>query len=116
MSKLTLQTLGRMLVERRDKRGLREVAREIGVSPATLSRFERGYLPDLDTFGKICKWLKVDPGQVLGVKPVVAATPKTAVHFRKDQALKPETAQALAEMILAAQRALMATEGMEEGH
>lgn len=114
MSKLTLQTLGRMVVERRGTKGVREVAREIGVSPATLSRFERGYLPDLDTFGKICKWLRIDPGEVLGVKPPITAIPKAAVHFRKDQALEPETAKALANMILAAQRALMVTEGAEE--
>jgi transcriptional regulator with XRE-family HTH domain len=113
MPKLTLQTLGRMLVEKRGTRGVRETAKEIGISPATLSRVERGYLPDLDTFGKVCDWLKIDPGQVLGVKAVAAPTPKAAVHFRKDQAVKPRTARALAEMILAAQRALMVTEGAE---
>ncbi len=115
MSKLTLQSLGRMLTEKRGMTGIRQVAREIGVSPATLSRVERGYLPDLDTFGKICKWLRVDPAQILGVKPVVAMTPKAAVHFRKDHALKPNTARALAQMILAAQRALLFAEGREEG-
>jgi len=110
MPKLTLQALGRKLMEKREGRGIREVAHEIGVSPATLSRVERGHLPDLETFGKVCKWLKLDPSEVLGVKSVAVATPKVAVHFRKDRALSPETAQALAKMILAAQRALMASE------
>ena len=113
MPKLTLQSLGRMLMEKRGTSGVRETANEIGISPATLSRVERGYLPDLETFGKVCKWLKVDPGQVLGAKPVAVPTPKAVVHFRKDQTLKPRTARALAEMILAAQRALMVTEGAE---
>src|SRR5690349_16054276 len=101
MPKMTIQTLGRKLVEARGNRGIREVAKEIGVSPATLSRVERGHLPDLETFGKICKWLKIDPGQVLGViTQSAAARPAIAVHFRKDQALDPRTAQALANMIL----------------
>jgi transcriptional regulator with XRE-family HTH domain len=110
MPKITIQTLGRKLIEARGNRGIREVAKEIGVSPATLSRVERGHLPDLETFAKICKWLKIDPGQVLGVTPAAASRPAIAVHFRKDQALDPRTAQALANMILAAQRAILASE------
>lgn len=110
MPKITIQTLGRKLIEARGSRGIREVAKEIGVSPATLSRVERGHLPDLETFGKICKWLKIDPGHVLGVSPAPSARPAIAVHFRKDQALNPETAKALANMILAAQRAILASE------
>lgn len=110
MSKLTLQALGRKLEEKRGNRGIREVANDIGISHSTLSRVERGYLPDLETFSKICKWLNVDPGEVLGVKTTVTTTPKIAVHFRKDQTLSLGTAQALAQMILAAQRALMLSE------
>lgn len=114
MSKLTLQTLGRKLAEQRGGRGVREVAREIGISHATLSRVERGYLPDLDTFSKICRWLNVDAGEVLGAqstnKVTLKAIPKASVHFKKDQTLAPKTAQALAQMILAAQRAMIAAE------
>lgn len=107
---MTLQTLGPKLLERRGDRGIREVAAEIGVSAATLSRVERGYLPDLETFRRICEWLDLDPGEVLRVKPATAGTPVAAIHFRKDQLLSPKTAQALANMILAAQRALLAAE------
>lgn len=93
------------------------MAKQIGVSAATLSRVERGLMPDLDTFSRICRWLKVDPAEILGVKEVVVKRPAAAVHFRKDQALRPVTAQALAEMILAAQRAFMVAEEerVEEG-
>lgn len=107
---MTLQTLGRKLLEKRGERGVRKVAAEIGVSAATLSRVERGYLPDLETFRKVCRWLGVDPGEVLRIKPPTASTPVAAVHFRKDQLLSAKTAQALADMILAAQRALIAAE------
>lgn len=37
--------------------GMRECAKEIGISPATLSRIERGKMPDLMTYAKVCKWL-----------------------------------------------------------
>jgi DNA-binding Xre family transcriptional regulator len=114
MPKLTLQTLGRKLIEKRGAMGIREAAQEIGVSPATLSRVERGHMADLETFGKICRWLNVDPGEVLGVSASAADRPRIGVHFRKDQALKPGTAHALAQMILAAQRALLVSEGAEE--
>jgi transcriptional regulator with XRE-family HTH domain len=105
-----LQVFGRRAKEARGDRGIRTVADEIGVSPATLSRVERGLMPDLETFGKICRWLKVDPAAILGVTEVAAKRPAVAVHFRKDRELKPTTAQALAEMILAAQRAFMVEE------
>jgi transcriptional regulator with XRE-family HTH domain len=75
MPNLTLETLGRVAAEKRGDVGVRAAAKEIGISPATLSRVERGYLPDLDTFGKICKWLNVDAGQVLGVTPTPLPPP-----------------------------------------
>jgi transcriptional regulator with XRE-family HTH domain len=115
MAKLTLRTLGRKLLEKQGDRGVRETAAEIGISPATLSRVERGYLPDLETFGKICRWLEIDPGEVLGIKVAAGpAAPKAAVHFRKDREIAPRTAQALAKLILAAQRALLHSEGGQE--
>lgn len=108
--KQNIEIIGRKLEKARGARGVRAVALEIGVSAATLSRVERGYMPDLETFGKICRWLKIDPAEVLGVKEVVSKRPAVAVHFRKDQALQPTTAEALAQMILAAQRAMMFAE------
>lgn len=110
MSKLTLRTLGRKIVEKRGSVGIREAAQEIGISPATLSRVERGNLPDLQTFGKICGWLGIDPGEVLGFKPATARAP-IAVHFRKESSIQPETAQALAQLILAAERAESVSRG-----
>jgi len=42
---------------RRGKRmSLREAAKQVGVSAASLSRIERGEKPDIDTFVKICQW------------------------------------------------------------
>lgn len=39
---------------------LRKIAEEVGVSAATLSRVQRGKMPDLESFGKICKWMEGD--------------------------------------------------------
>ena len=113
MAKVTLAQLGEILRRERGDRGLREVAHEIGVSPATLSRVERGNVPDLGTFAKICRWLKLNPAEVLGVqssasdaaRPSVAPVVATA-HYRADQTTSPELATALADLILAAQRML----------
>jgi len=106
MAKISLQSLGRRAAEQRGERGIREAASEIGISAATLSRIERGYLPDLKTFSRICKWLGLDPGEVLGIKQATPELPQAAVHFRKDRELAPTTAHALAQLIIAAQRAL----------
>lgn len=96
--------LGRRLRAKRGEQGVRAAAKGIGISPATLSRVERGHLPDLETFGKICQWLEIDPGEILGVSGQSSSHSKIAVHFKKDQTLRPETAQALAQLILTAHR------------
>ena len=108
MPQPSLKTLGQMITQRRGSRGVRVTAAKIGISPATLSRVENGHLPDLENFQKICRWLKVDPSQVLGFDADTENQPIAAVHFRKDRTMELETASALAEMILAAQRALIA--------
>jgi transcriptional regulator with XRE-family HTH domain len=116
VAKVTLSNIGQLLRERRGNGGIREVAREIGISPATLSRVENGKLPDLETFSKVCRWLKIDPGEVLGYKSGVANSVLSqsiivSAHLRADKTQSPEAAQALAEMILAAQRMISESRG-----
>ena len=110
MPNVNIHMLGQMLAQKRSGVGIRAVAKEIGVSPATLSRVERGFLPDLETFSKICEWVGVNPANVLGVKVKSEQIPKVAVHFKKSAALAPNTAKALAQMVLAAHRAWLASE------
>ena len=116
MSRMTIEQLGPMLKVQRGSRGIRAVAAEIGVSIATLSRVETGRQPDLDTFSKLCRWLNIDPGEVLGFSasadPGHASSATNAMgtgvyaHFRAEMAMKPETAQHLGALILAVQRAV----------
>lgn len=107
---MTLLRLGVMLRDRRGGRGIRDVAQEIGISPATLTRVESGRLPDLATFQKICSWLKVNPAEILDVPLEKTAAPSeglaAAVHLRADQTLPENAASDLAHLILVAQREL----------
>lgn len=41
------------------KVGIREAAKEIGISPATLSRCENGKAPDVYTYFYCCRWLGI---------------------------------------------------------
>ncbi|MEX2126092.1 MAG: helix-turn-helix transcriptional regulator [Woeseia sp.] len=109
--KPSLDTLGQLIVEKRGSIGVRAAAKEIGISAATLSRVENGYLPDLQNFQLICQWLGVDPNQILGFASSRESRDdeiRASVHFRKEKTTSPETAAALAKMILHVQRALAA--------
>lgn len=114
MAKITLERIGVELKERRGERGLREVATEIGISTATLSRIEAGKQPDLETFSKLCKWLQLDASAILGCGPdapqegpesgVQSNIPRRAlVHFRAKREMTPETVNHLSHLILAVQ-------------
>lgn len=110
MNQISLETLIERVKSKKAGDGIRETAALIRISPATLSRFLRGNLPDLETFKKICAWVEVDPGEVLGFRPPSPATAQVRVHFRKESTVDPSTAKALAELILIAQQQLLREE------
>lgn len=104
---VTLENLGLRVKEKRGKQGIRAAAKEIGISHATLSRVERGFMPDLVNYRRICRWLGIDVEDIVGG----ASMPDESlarVHFRKQPTVSPETAQNLAKMILIAQKAMAA--------
>ena len=106
MVKVTLQNLGTIVREKRGSRGLRTVASEIGTSAPTLSRIESGRMPDLQTFGKLCRWLEVDPATLLDVTQQSTETAPTNIavaHLKAHREIDPKTASALANAILKAQ-------------
>jgi transcriptional regulator with XRE-family HTH domain len=109
---LSIEDFGRLLAAKRGGRGVRAAALEAEVTPSTFSRVENGHMPDLKTFAKLCKWLKRDPREFLGIEAVAPSPnrPRDVVHFKKKKTVQVETAKALAELILAAQRALLAAE------
>src|SRR5690606_5506361 len=113
--KPSLDTLGELILEKRGSMGVRAAAREIGISPATLSRVERGHLPALENFRLICRWLEIDPNRILGFPSAQDAAGseervRASVHFRKQRTTSQKTAAALARLILHVQRAILAQE------
>jgi DNA-binding Xre family transcriptional regulator len=110
MGKITLGQLGSLTRDKRGKTGIRDAAKQVGVSAATLSRIEAGKLPDLDTFSKLCKWLNINPAEILGYRNETAhagAVSTTRVHFRAEKTMSTETAKHLGQLILAVQRAVL---------
>ena len=100
-----MQELSLMVRQKRGDQGLRTAAADIGITHTTLSRVESGKVPDLKTFNLLCKWLGVEPNQILGF---TSATPKThgvriqqpSAHYRAQKTLSPETAQHLGVLIV----------------
>lgn len=110
---LAIGEFGALIARKRGGRGIRAAAAEAGVSSATLSRVENGHMPDLLTFAKICRWLEVDPREFLGFDlEETSVQTKTLAHFRKKKTVSKETAVALGELILAAQRAMQARQDL----
>jgi transcriptional regulator with XRE-family HTH domain len=108
---LPISELGRLITAKRGARGVRAAAAEVGISSATLSRVENGHMPDLGTFAKICKWLDKDPREFLGIEQSNSDHVQHAVaHFKKKKTVSMDTATALGELILAAQKAIRARE------
>ena len=110
--KISLELLRQKLKEKIGPRGIRETAAEIGVSPATLSRLLRGHVPDIETFTRLCRWLRVEPSQVLRVQneETAPSQPIMSMHFRRKKTVDKKTAAALTDLILAAHRAIVHTQ------
>ena len=89
---MELGDIGNLLARRRGNMGVRAAAREIGISPSTLSRIENGHVPDVATLGKVCAWLGEDTSKFTGVGNLQIA-------FKNKKALPPRTAQSLATLI-----------------
>jgi len=109
MPRRTLESLGRMVRDKRGQNKIRETAKEVGVGTATLMRIENGRIPDVETFGKVCKWLNVDPGSFLGFdspstdgQDAQGDLTSISAHFRADRNPQPATVQAIAQMVMLA--------------
>ncbi|MFN8288974.1 MAG: helix-turn-helix transcriptional regulator [Chitinophagaceae bacterium] len=100
MHSINIDALSKMIKSKRSDRGLREVAKEIGISLSTLSRVENGNLPDIDSYMKLCKWLEVSvdfftlPAQKAdSMRQIVVA------NLRADKTLPKKVSESLVEMI-----------------
>jgi hypothetical protein len=84
-------------------------------------RVENGRIPDIETFGKLCNWLKIDPGSFLGFQnedgaasPSNESAVSLSAHFRAERTPEPATVNALAKMILLAVNSQRSSEVLQE--
>lgn len=105
---MEIEKLAQLVVRKRGSMGIRAAAKEIGVSPTTLSRIERGHVPDLKTLDKVCEWIGEDPAKFTGIGGLQIA-------FKKKTAVPQETAKSLANLIELASRKFI-SEIEAEGH
>lgn len=88
---------------RRQRMSLRDLAAEIGVSFNTLSRVERGHLPDLTNYNRIVTWLSAPGLALVGIDVADSddvSTPELlAKHLYTDPRLKPEHASQMMALI-----------------
>jgi transcriptional regulator with XRE-family HTH domain len=89
--------------ERRSRRlSLRDVSDETGVSVNTLSRVERGHLPDLKNYQRLVDWLGVPADTFLETaqsESTVGTLDLVARHFRSDRGLTPDAVEKLNAMV-----------------
>lgn len=124
---INIQALAEAIVRRREEQKLtvRAAASEMeNVSSSTLSRIERGSLPDIDTYMILCQWLGVSPAHFasasVGSKVEKRESPlskeEIVVHLRADKLLNQQTREALITMIevayAAARRNLLPNEAI----
>lgn len=105
---MKIDELAQLVLRTRGSMGIRAAAKEIGISPTTLSRIERGHVPDLRTLDKVCEWIGVDPAKFTGIGGLQIA-------FKKKPAVHQDTAKSLANLIELASEEF-AREIETEGH
>lgn len=100
MNKFNQELFAKRVREKRGDRSLRDVAAELNIGIATLSRVENGKMPDLHNFGVLCEWLGDNPAGyfILDARDNSDLT----IQLRATQAISAETAGAFMEIIRAA--------------
>lgn len=97
-----IEELGPLLRARRraQRLSLRDLADEIDVSFNTLSRVERGHVPDLRNFQRIVDWLGVPAERFLEPEDPGPSTLRAIVrHLDTDQQLTSDAAAKIAAMV-----------------
>jgi len=105
---MRIEDLAGLVRKKKGSMGVRAVAAEIGISPTTLSRIERGHVPDMGTLEKVCAWLEEDMAKFTGIGGLQIA-------FKRNRAMAPNTAKSLAILIELASKQF-ADEIEAEGH
>ncbi len=96
----------------RRKRGLswRQMAKEAGVGPSTLSRMAQGNRPDVDSFAALVHWLRLPAEEFMRhsepdpERQATAPAQAVASLLRADKNLDPDSAAAIDDILQAAMR------------
>ena len=76
---MNINELAPLVLRRRGNMGVRAAAKEIGISPTTLTRIEKGHVPDVGTLNKLSEWLGEEPSKFTGVGDLQIAFNQGAV-------------------------------------
>lgn len=106
---MKLEDLGRLVLQKRGSMGLRAAAKEIEISPTTLSKIENGHVPDQMTLQKVCKWIGQDVTKFTAMGGLQIA-------FKKDRTMALETATSFAKLIQKAEEQFKAHVQSVAGH
>lgn len=98
------EELRRRVIERRKELGfsLRAAAEHSGVPFNTLSRVEKGHLPDLANFGRLVAWVGIDPAELFRATPQVRSesTPSAIrASLHADRHLSEQAAEQIANLV-----------------
>lgn len=100
---ISLDQLGGEVLEKRGDRRLEDVVSDIGISAATLSRVERGQIPDLATVQKLAEWLDVNVKAAgtddTGIETEADLERAVAVYLRAKKNLPEKTARSIAKSV-----------------
>lgn len=104
-----ISRLGGVLKARRRERrlSLRDLSDQTGVSLNTLSRVERGHVPDLKNFQRIVDWLGIPAETFLAPTTEVSTPEVIARHLHSDVRLSKEGALKIAELVEEMYRSLI---------
>lgn len=99
-SRIDSKKLSSMIKSKRGKQGLRAAGKEIGISAPTLSRIEQGNLPDIETYVKLCEWLKVPTDYfTTTTEPSLNTQDEVVASLRADKTLPQETVESIVNFI-----------------
>src|SRR5688500_5733956 len=117
----------RVRAKRRSKKlSIREAAEEVGVSAPTISRVERGHLPERENLLRLARWagVRIDPvlhdtksrrRNAVVHGPDASTVEAVELHLRADKHLSRDDAEALSEMFRLAYDALSAKQSRPKG-
>lgn len=117
----------RVRAKRRGKKlSIREAAEVVGVSAPTISRVERGHLPEREILLRLARWagVRIDPVLHENARrvrnsvvhgPDASTVEAVELHLRADKNLSRDDAEALSEMFRLAYDALSAKQARSKG-